>query len=87
MAQEAAILADRSDYSEEITRLVSHIQQFKALLQTEKPLGRKLEFINQEINREANTIGSKSTDSEVSQSVIEIKSRLEKIREQIQNIE
>lgn len=87
LAQEAAILADRSDTAEEIIRLVSHLQQFKALVQTGKPMGRKLEFITQEINRETNTIGSKSTDCQVSQSVIEIKSRLEKIREQIQNIE
>jgi len=87
LAQEAAILADRSDFSEEITRLESHLQQFKALVHTGDPIGRKLEFITQEINREANTIGSKSTDYQVSQSVIEVKSRVEKIREQIQNIE
>ncbi|MGV7222532.1 MAG: YicC/YloC family endoribonuclease [Nitrospinales bacterium] len=87
LAQEAAILADRSDFSEEIIRLESHLQQFKALAETDDPIGRKLEFITQEINREANTIGSKSTDLQVTQSVIEIKSRAEKIREQIQNIE
>ena len=87
LAQEVAILADRSDFSEEIVRLESHLQQFKALVQTGDPIGRKLEFITQEINREANTIGSKSTDYQVSQSVIEVKSQIEKIREQIQNIE
>ena len=87
LAQEAAILADRSDFSEEIIRLESHLQQFRALVQTDDPIGRKLEFITQEINREANTIGSKSTDFQVTQSVIEIKSKAEKIREQIQNIE
>jgi len=87
LAQEAAILADRSDFSEEIIRLESHLQQFKSLTETDTPIGRKLEFITQEINREANTIGSKSTDVQVTQSVIEIKSLTEKIREQIQNIE
>ncbi|MCH8208002.1 MAG: YicC family protein [Nitrospinae bacterium] len=87
LAQETAIMADRIDVSEEITRLNSHLQHFRALAKTGKPLGRKLEFITQEINRETNTIGSKSTDYQISQTVIEIKSLLEKIREQIQNIE
>jgi len=87
LAQEVALLADRCDISEEITRLESHLNQFNALIQSEDPLGRKLEFITQEINREVNTIGSKSADYQISQSVIEIKSLLEKVREQIQNIE
>jgi len=82
-----ALLADRCDISEEITRLESHLNQFNALIQSEDPLGRKLEFITQEINREVNTIGSKSADYQISQSVIEIKSLLEKVREQNQNIE
>jgi len=87
LAQEAAILADRSDFSEEVVRLESHLRQFKTIAQTGDPIGRKLEFITQEINREINTIGSKSADYQVSQAVIEVKSRTEKIREQIQNIE
>lgn len=87
LAQEAAVLAERCDVSEEITRLESHLQQFRNFAHSPEPMGRKLEFITQEINRETNTIGSKTIDSLVSQSVIEIKSDLEKIREQLQNIE
>ncbi len=86
IAQETAIMADRCDVTEEVVRLESHINQFKNLLKKNQPLGRKLEFLIQEINREANTIGSKTIDSEVSQTVIEIKSDLEKVREQLQNI-
>jgi len=87
IAQETAIMADRCDVTEEVVRLESHIAQFKKLLNDNQPVGRKLEFLIQEINRETNTIGSKTIDSEVSQTVIEIKSNLEKIREQLQNIE
>jgi len=87
LAQETALLADRCDISEEITRLGSHLEQFDELFKKDGPIGRKMEFMIQEINRETNTIGSKSVDFEVSQNVIEIKSILEKIREQIQNIE
>lgn len=87
IAQETAIMADRCDVTEEVVRLESHINQFKNLLKKNQPLGRKLEFLIQEINRETNTIGSKTIDSEVSQTVIEIKSDLEKVREQLQNIE
>jgi len=87
LAQEVAVMADRCDISEEITRLKSHLGQFNTLTQSDDPLGRKLEFITQEINREINTIGSKSADYQISQAVIEIKSLLEKVREQIQNIE
>ena len=87
LAQETAIMADRCDVTEEIIRLESHIKQFRNLLKTKQPIGRKLEFLIQEVNRETNTIGSKTIDSEVSQIVIEIKSNLEKIREQLQNIE
>ena len=87
LAQETALLADRCDISEEITRLESHLEQFSDLFQKGGPMGRKLEFITQEINRETNTIGSKSVDYQVSQHAIEIKSLLEKIREQLQNIE
>jgi uncharacterized protein (TIGR00255 family) len=87
LAQETALMADRCDISEEITRLGSHFEQFNAMFEKAGPIGRKMEFITQEINRETNTIGSKSVDLQVSQNVIEIKSLLEKIREQIQNIE
>lgn len=87
LAQETALMADRCDISEEITRLESHFEQFNSMFEKAGPIGRKMEFITQEINRETNTIGSKSVDFQVSQNVIEIKSLLEKIREQIQNIE
>lgn len=87
LAQEAAILADRCDITEEITRLSSHLNQFRKLFDSSEPVGRKLEFITQEINREVNTMGSKSSDTEVANLVIEIKSTLEKIREQLANIE
>ena len=87
LAQESALMADKSDISEEITRLNSHLSQFRELFNKSEPIGRKLEFITQEINRETNTIGSKSVDYQISQNVIEIKSLLEKVREQLQNIE
>ena len=87
IAQETALLADRCDITEEITRLRSHLNQFRNFFNTNEPIGRKLEFITQEINREVNTTGSKSTDIKISNKVIEIKSELEKIREQVQNIE
>jgi uncharacterized protein (TIGR00255 family) len=87
LAQETALMADRCDVTEEIIRLKSHLEQFQKLLDIGQPVGRKLEFITQEINREVNTIGSKTIDVTVSQSVIEMKSDLEKIREQLQNIE
>lgn len=87
MAQETALLADRCDVTEEIIRLKSHLDQFYKLAESDGPQGRKLEFLTQEINREVNTIGSKTIDIEVSKAVIEMKSRLEKIREQLANIE
>tara|TARA_B100001123_G_scaffold425791_1_gene539120 strand:- start:177 stop:1046 length:870 start_codon:yes stop_codon:yes gene_type:complete len=87
LAQEAALLADRSDITEEMTRLKSHINQFRSFFNTNEPIGRKLEFITQEINREINTTGSKSSDIIISKRVIDVKSELEKIREQVQNIE
>ena len=87
LLQEAAIYADRSDISEEIVRLESHLKQFVILTKGHEAIGRQLEFINQEMLREANTITSKANDYKVSQIVVEIKAELEKIREQIQNIE
>lgn len=87
LAQETAIMADRCDITEEITRLSSHLNQFRNLFDSSEPIGRKLEFITQEINREVNTMGSKSSNIQLSNLVIEIKSTLEKMREQLQNIE
>jgi uncharacterized protein (TIGR00255 family) len=87
LAQEVAIMADRSDTSEELIRLGSHLKQFEALFKESQPVGKKMEFLLQEMNREINTVGSKSLDSEISHQVVSIKSELEKLREQIQNIE
>ncbi|MBO0959170.1 YicC family protein [Neobacillus sp. MM2021_6] len=84
---EVAIFADKADINEEITRLKSHIQQFLQTLDDQEPIGRKLDFIVQEMNREANTIGSKANDSNIAKKVVEIKSLLEKLKEQVQNIE
>jgi uncharacterized protein (TIGR00255 family) len=87
LGQEVAIMADRSDISEELVRLESHLKQLKTLFRETQPVGRKLEFLLQEINREINTIGSKSMDGSLSQQVVAVKAELEKMREQIQNIE
>jgi uncharacterized protein (TIGR00255 family) len=87
LAQEVAFLAERSDTTEELVRLHSHLKQFREMLNSPEPAGRKLEFLLQEINREANTIGSKANDAGISYGVVEIKSELEKLREQIQNVE
>lgn len=84
---EAAIFADRVAVDEETVRLRSHLSQLDDMLKTGSPIGRKLDFLLQELNRETNTIGSKSSDLELTQTVVEIKAELEKIREQIQNIE
>ena len=87
MLQEVAILIDKSDISEEMDRLESHMAQTRGLLEADGVAGRKLEFFVQEINREINTIGSKTTSPKATSHVVEIKSELEKIREQAQNIE
>ncbi len=84
---ECAVFADKADISEELARLDSHFAQFKKILKENVPVGRKLDFLVQEMNREVNTIGSKCNDSEIARQVIEAKSFVEKIREQIQNIE
>ena len=84
---EAAIFADKVAVDEETVRLRSHFDQMKAFLSSGIPVGRKLDFIVQEMNREANTIGSKVTDSKLAHKVVEIKGEIEKIREQVQNIE
>ena len=87
LSQEAAILADKSDVTEEITRLYSHIVQFREALNETPSQGRKLNFLIQEFNREFNTIGSKAGNAALSHQVVALKSELEKIREQVQNIE
>lgn len=87
IAQEAAFLADRSDISEEIVRAASHIKQFRTIISSAEPAGRKLNFLVQELNREFNTMGSKTNNSDVSHIIVEVKSDLEKIREQLQNVE
>ena len=84
---EAAIYADKTAVDEETVRLRSHLHQLDGMLNEAKPVGRKLDFLVQEMNREANTIGSKANDVEMAQTVVNIKSEIEKIREQIQNIE
>ncbi|HVY27357.1 MAG TPA: YicC/YloC family endoribonuclease [Polyangiaceae bacterium] len=84
---ELALIADRSDVTEELVRLASHFDQFAALLRDSAPIGRRLEFLLQEMSREANTLGSKSQDVRLSHLVVDIKSQLEKIREQVQNVE
>jgi uncharacterized protein (TIGR00255 family) len=87
LTQEVAIMAERSDITEEIVRMHSHIGQFEELLQSGGTEGRKIDFLLQEMNREINTIGSKSSDVEITRQVIEVKSELGKLREQAQNIE
>ncbi len=84
---EAAIFADKTAVAEETVRLRSHIAQFREILKLKEPVGRKLDFLVQEFNRETNTIGSKAQDLEVARIVVDVKSEIEKIREQIQNIE
>lgn len=84
---EAAIYADKVAVDEETVRLHSHIAQLKAMFEEDEPIGRKMDFLVQEINREANTIGSKASDLEITSRVLSIKGEVEKIREQVQNIE
>jgi uncharacterized protein (TIGR00255 family) len=87
LAQEVTLFADRSDITEEIQRLGSHVSQFRQTLQADEAVGRKLDFLVQEIGREVNTMGSKANDATIISQVVEAKSELEKIREQVQNIE
>ena len=87
IAMEVCMLADKATVDEEIIRLRSHINQVRETLNLKEPIGRKLDFIVQEMNRETNTIGSKSSDIQMTNIVIDIKNILEKIREQVQNIE
>ncbi len=87
IAQEAAVLADRSDISEEIVRARSHLSQFKQSMADREPAGRKLNFLLQEFNREFNTMASKAASSEVSHTIVAVRAELEKLREQVQNVE
>lgn len=87
LSQEVAILAEKSDVTEEIVRLRSHFGQFLEMLDSEEAIGRKVDFLIQEMGREVNTIGAKSNDADISKQVIEIKSELAKLREQVQNLE
>ena len=87
LAQEVAYLADRSDISEEIQRLKSHIEHFRQIMTEDKEVGKRLDFLTQELNREANTIASKTTNLVVKENALAIKSEIEKIREQVQNVE
>ena len=87
LVKEVVFFADRADISEEITRLSSHLKQFRDCLKSNEPVGRTLDFLAQEMGREINTIGSKANAAKISQQVVKMKAELEKIREQIQNIE
>lgn len=87
LAQEAAFFAEKSDITEEIVRIGSHLNQFREYLLVDDAVGRRLDFLVQEINREINTLGSKTANSSISRVVVEMKAELEKIREQIQNVE
>ena len=87
VAQEIAVFADRCDISEEVARFKSHLIQFRALFDDPEPAGRRMDFLVQELNREVNTMGSKSNDAGLTMAVVALKSELEKVREQVQNIE
>ncbi|AJE03700.1 YicC/YloC family endoribonuclease [Geobacter pickeringii] len=87
LAQEVAVMADRGDITEELVRFRSHLAQFDETVALAEPVGRKLDFLMQELNREVNTIGSKANDAGIAAVVVELKAELEKIREQVQNIE
>ncbi len=87
LAQEIAYIADRSDISEEIARLTTHLEHFRQIMAEEKEVGKRLDFLTQELNREANTITSKTNNMIVKENALQIKSEIEKIREQVQNVE
>jgi len=82
-----AILADRSDVSEEIARLDAHLQQFRHICETQRQAGRRLDFLSQEMLREANTVASKASDAEIARRVVDIKCLIERLKEQVQNVE
>jgi uncharacterized protein (TIGR00255 family) len=87
LAQEVAYLSDRADISEETSRLRSHIDHFRQIMNDEKEVGKRLDFLTQELNREANTIASKTANLTIKEHALSIKSEIEKIREQVQNVE
>jgi uncharacterized protein (TIGR00255 family) len=87
LEQEIAMFAERSDVCEELTRLESHSAQFAALLSSDEPVGRRLDFLLQEMAREANTVGAKSPDAQIAHGVVEVKAEIERMREQVQNVE
>jgi len=87
LAQEVAFMADKCAIDEELARLESHFVQMRAMLQSEGECGKKMDFLIQEMNREANTIGSKASDADITKLVVALKSEIEKMREQIQNVE
>ena len=87
LAQEVVIFSDKSSIEEELTRLSSHIIQFEKIIQKEEPIGKNLDFLVQEMNREINTIGSKANSLNITNLVVEVKTIIEDVREQIQNIE
>ena len=87
LAQETAIMADRCAIDEELARLESHIVQMRSFLEAEDEIGKKMDFLIQEMNREVNTIGSKAQDAEIAKYVVDLKSEIEKLREQVQNVE
>ena len=87
LSQEVALMADRCAIDEELARLESHIHQMNRYLETSGEIGKKMDFLVQEMNREANTIGSKASDAEIAQRVVDLKSEIEKLREQVQNVE
>ena len=87
LLQEVATYADKVDFTEEVVRFRSHVVQLKGFLEQDGDVGRKLDFLIQEMNREVNTIGSKANDTDVTEYVLQLKNEIEKIREQVQNIE
>jgi uncharacterized protein (TIGR00255 family) len=87
LEQEIAMFAERCDISEELTRLESHCSQFAALLGSDEAIGRRLDFLLQEMAREANTVGAKSPDAQISHAIVEVKAEIERMREQVQNVE
>lgn len=87
LEQEIALFAERSDVCEELTRLESHCAQFSAMLTSDDAVGRRLDFLLQEMAREANTVGAKSPDAQIAHAIVEVKAEIERMREQVQNVE
>jgi uncharacterized protein (TIGR00255 family) len=87
LEQEVALFADHADVTEELTRLASHCKQFAALFASVEPVGRRMDFLLQEMSREVNTIGSKASEAEIALRIVELKAELERMREQVQNVE